>query len=383
MKGTSLKTTKTFLFASATLTVLFVLSLPSAVAVTIDTVPVGNPGNGNDSLTGNVYGGVAASYRIGTTEVTNAQYVAFLNAKAASDPFGLFNENNAVGGITRSGISGSFTYSAKTDMGNKPVNYVSWYDAIRFANWLNNGQGAGSTETGAYTLGALLPNGTPVNGSSIIRNPGGTWFLTSENEWYKAAYYQPAAQGGDADSYWLYPTASNVAPTNATATAVGDIGNPGPNIANYSTGADWNGLDGNVTTVGSAGPLSQGFYGTSDQGGNVWEWNEALINGSSRGARGGSIGPASASSELRSVRRNLDDPTNEYGHFGFRVATVPEPSSFVLAALGLICVAACAVRARRTANSVRATARRPRLTSRFRTLPKRADMCRQGSRASA
>ncbi len=80
-------------------------------------------------------------------------------------------------------------------MGDKPVNYVSWYDSIRFANWLNNGQGTGDTETGAYTLLGGTP--TPSNGVSITRNAGATWFLPSEDEWYKAAYHQPAAQGGD------------------------------------------------------------------------------------------------------------------------------------------------------------------------------------------
>ena len=273
------------------------------------------------------YGGVGYDYRIGTTEVTNAQYAEFLNAKAASDPLGLYNTNmgsDARGGITQSGVSGSFTYATKTNMGNKPVNYVSWYDSIRFANWLNNGQGTGDTETGAYTLLGGTP--TPSNGLSITRNAGATWFLTSENEWYKAAYYQPAAQGGDADNYWLYPTASNSAPTIATANSVGDISNPGANVANYNFGADWNSQDGNVTTVGSAGPLSESFYGTSDQGGNVWEWNEALISGSFRGLRGGSFGDSTRTS--CSPRSGATaDPTGESVNIGFRVATVPEPST--------------------------------------------------------
>lgn len=52
---------------------------------------------------------------------------------------------------------------------------------------------------------------------------------------------------------------------------MGDISNPGANVANYGNGADWNGLVGNVTTVGSAGPLSYSFYGTADQAGNVFE----------------------------------------------------------------------------------------------------------------
>ena len=310
-------------------------SASPAAGVTIPTVPVGNAGNAADPLTGNLYGSVSYNYRIGTTEVTNAQYAAFLNAKAASDPLALYNTNmgsNARGGITRSGSPGSYTYTTKTDMGNKPVNFVSWYDAIRFANWLHNGQGTGDTETGAYTLLGGTP--TPSNGLSITRNAGATWFLTSEDEWYKSAYYQPSAQGGDSDDYWLYPTASNSAPTVATADSVGDISNPGSNVANYLSGADWNSLNGNVTTVGSAGPLSDSFYGTADQGGNVWEWNEALISGSFRGLRGGSwLGLASY---LQSSFRGTYDPTDELFDIGFRVATVPEPSTLLLGVLGMI-----------------------------------------------
>jgi formylglycine-generating enzyme len=149
------------------------------------------------------------------------------------------------------GNANGLKYSAKTDMGNKPVNFVTFYDSIRFANWLHNGQGSGDTETGAYTL---------ADGESVTRNAGATWFLASESEWYKAAYHDPrtAAQGGPPgdDNYWLYPTSSDNVPNQATANAVGDISNPGVNVANYLDGADWNGQDGNLTTVGSAGPLS-------------------------------------------------------------------------------------------------------------------------------
>jgi formylglycine-generating enzyme required for sulfatase activity len=306
-----------------------------ARAVTIPTVPVGNAGNAGEFQSQGTFGAVAYEYRIGTTEVTNAQYAEFLNAKAASDPLELYTTNmdsDARGGITRSGSDGSYTYTAKTDMGNKPVNWVSWYDAIRFSNWLHNGQGSGDTETGAYTL--LGFDIEPSNGLSITRNVGATWFLTSEDEWYKAAYHQPSAQGGDSDDYWLYPTASNTAPTIATANSVGDISNPGANVANYSSGADWNSLNGNVTTVGSAGVMSDSFYGTADQGGNVSEWNEALIEGADRGLRGGTH--FSGSSSMRSSSLGQEVPTGEIYYIGFRVATVPEPSTAVLAILACV-----------------------------------------------
>ncbi len=326
------KPTRSLLSRSAllALSMLIALFAATAQAVTIPTVPVGNLGNANDT-TG--FGAVSYDYLIATTEVTNAQYAEFLNAKAVSDPLGLYNANmgsNARGGITQSGVSGGFTYAPKTNMGDKPVNFVSWYDAIRFANWLHNGQGSGDTETGAYTL--LGGTATPSNGDSITRNSGALWFLTSEDEWYKAAYHQPSAQGGDSDDYWLYPTASNTDPTVATANSVGDISNPGANVANYDFGADWNSLDGNVTTVGSAGALSDSFYGTADQGGNVWEWNEALISGSGRGLRGGSF--FSSALHLQSSFRNSINPSDEFSSIGFRVATVPEPSTAVLAIVG-------------------------------------------------
>jgi hypothetical protein len=79
-----------FFLLSAGLALASLLIQPAS-AVTIPTVPVGNAGNAADPLTGNLYGSVGYNYRIGTTEVTNAQYAEFLNFKAASDPLALYN----------------------------------------------------------------------------------------------------------------------------------------------------------------------------------------------------------------------------------------------------------------------------------------------------
>jgi len=287
----------------------------SAQAVTIPTVPVGNAGNAGELQIQGTFGGVAYEYRIGTYEVTNAQYAELLNAKAASDPLALYSTSmgSGLGGITRSGSSGSYSYAAIAGRGDKPVNYVSWYDSIRFANWLNNGQGNGDTETGAYTLLGAAP--TPSNGLSITRNAGATWFLPSENEWYKAAYYDPSDS-----SYFDYPTSSNTAPT-AEAPAGGS------NSANYLNAV------GDVTDVG-AYTGSDSPYGTFDQAGNVWEWNEASISGSFRGVRAGGWLNFSDTLEAAIRHSNLV-PTNEGSGVGFRVANipqiVPEPSTAVLA----------------------------------------------------
>jgi len=308
--------------AAVALSALLLVAFATHVsAVTIPTVPVGNAGNAGElSGTGAggfgpdaIVGGVAQDYRIGTTEVSNAQYAAFLNAKAESDPLDLYNApmGSGLGGITRSGSSGSYSYTTISGRGNMPVNFVSWYDSIRFANWLNNGQGSGDTETGAYTLLGGTP--TPSNGLSITRNTGATWFLTSEDEWYKAAYY-------DGSSYFDYPTSSNTAPT-----AVAPAG--GSNSANYLF------FIGDLTDVGAyTGSASP--FGTLDQGGNVWEWNEALLSGSFRGQRGGSFN--NNSNFLLASARGILNPTLENVSVGFRVATVPEPSMAVLAVVGCV-----------------------------------------------
>ena len=190
----------------------------------------------------------------------------------------------------------------KPNMGNKPVNYIHFWDAARFANWLHNGQPTGAqdastTEDGAYTLNGIT---FPPN-ESVSRNAGARWFLPSEDEWYKAAYYdlRSEEQGGPPgdDNYWRFATQSDENPVIATANSVGDIGNPGFNVANYDFGADWNGTNGNVTSVGSAGPLTASQYGTFDQAGNVWEWNEAIVidlkrseDSTFRGMRGALMG---------------------------------------------------------------------------------------------
>jgi formylglycine-generating enzyme required for sulfatase activity len=311
----------------STLAATAALITSAAASITIDYVNVGNAGNAADS-TG--YGAVAYAYQIGKYEVTNAQYGAFLNAvdPGGANANGVYNTlmgSNSRGGITYTpgAVSGA-KYTIRTSMGDKPVNFVNWYDSARFTNWLGNGQGTGSTETGAYTLSG--------NEGIITKNVGATVYLPSEDEWYKAAYYDPTPGAGDGDNYWTYATQSDTVPTVASADYfTGDITNPGANVANYNYGADWNDLDGNVTTVGSAAANS--YFGTADQAGNVEEWNDAVISDSKRGTRGGSWVGGSSGISLRSSDRDSFVPTKETILIGFRVASVPEPTSLLLSML--------------------------------------------------
>ncbi len=298
----------------------------------LEFVTVGNPGNAADPSTG--FGSVGYTYAIGKYDVTNAQYAAFLTAKAtSSDPYGLWNSDMSgyvEGGINRSG-SGPYTYTIKSGMANMPVVDVTWFDTLRFANWLNNGQGNGSTETGSYTLLGGTP--TPSNASTISRNPGAQWFLPSENEWYKAAYYDPTLNSGSG-GYWLYPTRSNTAPVNILSSTGTNNANfrdeyYGTGTRGFTTGSPY------LTDVG-AFAASPGPYGTFDQGGDVWQWNEANISGdgSSRGLRGG--GWEDYSDFLAASTGMVSGPTDEECFMGFRVASVPEPGSVAMLLAGAI-----------------------------------------------
>lgn len=338
---------------------LAALSAPPAFAssLPIGTVYVGNTGNLADPLTGN--GAVNYGYYIGTTEVTNAQYAAFLNAvdPAGSNPNGVYNSNMSSpipvikGGIdfNAAAVAGS-KYAPKPNFADKPVNYVSFYDAARFANWVMTG----NTETGFYNfsgVNSIASQGT--HGSGF----GGNYVaIASSAEWYKAAYHK---NDGDTGNYFKYATSSDILPTVATANATGDIANPGDNVANYNFGANWNGTDtaepgeelGNVTTVGSAGPGSASPYGTYDQSGNVLEWTDLSNAAGKREMRGGSLwldGSYLGSNYTTDYLAHLGGSS-----LGFRltsltpITAVPLPGAMFLMAPGLVGILGLGRRGRR------------------------------------
>ncbi|NBU72816.1 MAG: hypothetical protein EBS53_15465, partial [Bacteroidetes bacterium] len=177
----------------------------------VDFVTIGNPGNAGDTLvmedgtTG--YGDVSYQYKIGKYEITTAQYCAFLNSVAKTDPYGLYLDAMSTDQysrtVVRSGVLGSYTYRPIGGYESHPIAYVTWFNAARYCNWLHNGGTNGaSTETGAYLL-----NGA-TNGLNFFAQPGAKFRLPTEDEWYKAAYYDPAKNSG-LGGYWLYPNRSD------------------------------------------------------------------------------------------------------------------------------------------------------------------------------
>ncbi|MCU0751287.1 MAG: SUMF1/EgtB/PvdO family nonheme iron enzyme, partial [Akkermansiaceae bacterium] len=225
----------------------------SFAAVSVEMVLIGDPDNPADPLGKDAYGRVNYAFSIAKNETTISEYAQFLNAVAKTDTYQLYSTNMtapANNGISRSGSSGNYTYSVNPGSGNKPINWVSWFDAARFTNWLHNGQPGGaqdaaSTEDGAYTLAGAMSG-------VIARNGGARFWIPSENEWYKAAYYDPNKGGAGIGGYWSQATQSNSLAGNVIGVA---------DSANYNN-AGW--FFQAYTDVGAYGTNSQSAFGTND-----------------------------------------------------------------------------------------------------------------------
>jgi formylglycine-generating enzyme len=327
-----------------------VFHMPSG-QTSLDFVTIGDPGNAADTRWAH-FGAVGYTYQMGKFDVTAAQYCQFLNAVAATDAYGLYNsymanvggpynfpQTNCGCGITRSGVPGSYTYSVLPDAGtpgqpgyanyaNFPVNYVSWGDAARFSNWLQNGQptgaqGSATTETGSYTLNGAVDD---LSLAAVTRNAGARYVIPSENEWYKAAYYK--GSGTDA-GYWQYTTRSDAVPSNVFSAA-------GTNSANFFAGGYTDSAN-FLTPVGYFA-ASPGPYDTYDMGGDVDLWTESPLSNNARMKRGGSFQHDVGA--LGSWARGNSYPSADFCVCGFRVAEIPEPGSMAMllaGAIGLFC----------------------------------------------
>ena len=264
---------------------------------TMDFVPITGGANADpnpDASNLIHYGAVPYDYRMGKYEVSRAMINAY---------------NASSGGPT-------ITLQDMTSFGgngvNKPAFGVSWNEAARFVNWLNVSTGHSPaykfTTNGANDNLALWNVGEPgYNASNRFRNAHARYFLPDENEWYRAAYYDPTAQ-----VYWDFPTGTNI-PNNPTSVASGTT----PNTAVYDRTVTSGPAD--ITQAGGLSP-----FGTMAQGGNAAEWMESAeltpndSPAEDRAVRDG--GYYSSSFSLTPNRQG--EATTAAGFIGFRVASV-------------------------------------------------------------
>lgn len=295
----------------------------TAFGITIDYRAITNPGNaGSTNTNTNGWGAVSQVFRMAATETTNAQYREFLNTVDPNglNPNGIYNSqmsSSINGGITfTSGAAAGAKYGLKTGFDSRPVTFVTWFSAARFANWLNNGAtGTSSMETGAYTLN------NATSGPIVARNPGAQVFLPSRDQWYKAAFY-------DGSAYKTWGTNSNTTPTNTVTNL---------SLANAA----------NFGGSPSVGPLAVGSYvnttsayGLYDMVGNLTEMTDTINSGNTSQYQQFSGNWAISTTNIAqwnsSAAARFAAGTNASDALGFRVAAVPEPGTIALAGMGIV-----------------------------------------------
>ncbi len=244
-------------------------------------------------------------FRIGTYEITNDQWTKF----------------QASYGIVTGSPSSAYDESTTLTGTNVPTNKDSWCEAAQFVNYLNTSTGhdaaykfTGTQGTGDYTFAVWESVDEGYDSTNPFRNSSAHYFLPTEDEWVKAAYWN----GTSLQTY------ANASPDDLVD------GYPDPAKWNYDESAGnepWN--------VGSG---SEELNGTFDMMGNVWEWTESpLSNGdygpdSLRSLRGGAY--PSTDRIIASTGRMSGNPLYEPEGGSFRIASVPEPCSLVLLSLG-------------------------------------------------
>ncbi len=249
-------------------------------------------------------------YRMGKFEITNDQWNKFQTSYGAilGNPYNAYNEN---------------VHFAGTDV---PTNEVSWYEGAQFVNYLNTSTGhsaaykfTGTQGTGDYTFSVWGPGDSGYDSDNPYRNSEAYYFMPTEDEWVKAAYW-------NGTSLQTYATKAGESLTQGDGTS--------------ETGWNYyaNGYATDPYGPWDVGSGSEELNGTFDMMGNVFEWMESpyfsedYLSDDIRRIGGGAYNDSDY--KLSTSYRGNVYPEWEYPFIGFRVASVPEPCSLVLLSLG-------------------------------------------------
>lgn len=261
-------------------------------------------------------GSVGYEYGLSTTEVTVSQYFQFVDA------YGRVNQQYPDVSLLGRGIQLNSLAASGYSVTPSLMQYsatMSWRNAARMCNWLHNGRRneKWAFESGAYDVSTFTanPNGT-VN-DQIARSAGAKFWIPSLDEWIKGAFYDPNRYGVSGDGYWQRPGGQNEYLVTGTPGLGGQTDaqwNPNPALAPF-------------VPVGSY-PQVQGPWGLLDVSGGEAEWTEARSGDSARQVLGSRRNdPFWALADSISW---IGDTLEPDFFAGFRIATVPAPSSLAV-----------------------------------------------------
>ena len=249
--------------------------------IEIDFVTIGDAGNAADT---SGYGSVSYDYRIGTYEISNSQWNQFTTAAGVP-----------------AGSGAGYSQDATWEGDNVAANQVSWLEALQFCNYLTSGD----RSRGVYKFSDTGEYMGKESDAAVISGYGTVYALPTEDQWYKAAYYNIAS-----GAYSLYANGTGTAPTTADSC--------------YAADEPWD--------VGSG---TQEQNGTYDMMGSMWEWTETE-SGDNIIIRGGSYyNYGNMTTYISSAFSIGVDNYIEQDTIGFRIVEmVPEPMTLILLGMG-------------------------------------------------
>jgi len=216
-----------------------------------DWVTVTDPGNdpiyrdGHGNAFDRDVGSVAYTYQMSRTELTWGQYAEFVTAYR---PYwtGHPNDGNFTG-LPIYTNDGGQTYQILPGYEHVAAT-PSWGLCALYANWLHNGKasGAWAFESGAYDTSDWV--WSPTAPSEVLvgnfeHSPDARFWIPSEDEWIKAAYYDPNRYGEGQPGYWEHPNQSDE-PTPADQTSASGYSDPPLPVGSYpDTQSPWGLLD--------------------------------------------------------------------------------------------------------------------------------------------